>query len=96
MEGERNPFAVLLTVHELLGPLLAIPPPGEYPTPGSPTGLLQGQGIGQFALEYFSVPAPRLVRHVLARIVLLIPLPLAELVLVCGHPLPVPIEAHKY
>lgn len=92
----QSPFAVLLTAHEPLDPLPAIPPLGEYLTLGSPTELLPGQGIGQFAPEYFSVPAPRLVRHVLAGIVLLILLLLVELVLVCGCLLPVPMEAHKY
>ena len=95
VEGERSPFAVLLTANEPLDPPPATLLPGEHPTLCNPTELPPGEGIGRFAQQSFWVPALRLVRHVLVRIVLLIPPLPVELVLVCGRPPQVPMEVHE-
>ena len=92
----RFPSAVLLTAYERLP---AIRPRllrlDDYTLLVGRTRVQPSQGIGLFEPGDCSVPAPGLVRRVLARTVPLTPLLLVEHVLVCGRLLPVPMEACK-
>jgi hypothetical protein len=95
VEGVRFPSAVLLTAHEPLDLLPVTQLLVEYLLLVGPTELLPEQWIGRFVQEDFAVPAPGLVRRVLARTASPIPLLLVGLVLVCGRLLPVPMKAHE-
>jgi hypothetical protein len=96
VEGVRFPSAVLLTAHEPLDLLPVIQLLVEYLVLVGPAELLPEQWTGRFVPEGFSVPAPGLVRRVLARIVPPILLLLVGLVLVCGRLLLIPMKTHEY